>query len=106
MQPYRNSLAIRTGKASDAAPHLVRRHQTALLERGAEVRGLRVDNDGLGDAATRQRVASHLLERDLFWPTDVHIAVERSGDGRAGDHGCHLPTRDGLNQRVGNTNLV
>src|SRR4051812_3645393 len=105
-RPYRNGPDEPNWQSSGCGRILVRRHQAALLERGAEVGGLRVDDNVLGDAAARQRVASHLLERDLLWPPDVHVAVERSGDRRAGHDGRHLPGRDRLNQRVGNTDLI
>src|SRR4051812_15414605 len=79
MRPYRNGPDGLNWQTSGCGRISVRCHQAALLERGAEISGLRVDDDGLGDAATRQRVASHLFERDLLRATDIHVAVQRSG---------------------------
>ena len=104
--------AARTDQLHDIGLTLVvaipRQLDAALEERERlVVADFRVDDDCLGVVAlARKGVAGHLLERDLFRPTDVHEAVEWLGFRSVGDLGGHLVGGDRLDQRVGNVYLV
>ncbi len=95
----------RTGGCRSTAPSPVTR--LFCCDRGAEVGGLRVDDDGLVRRPARSRTArGQLGERDLLRPADVDDAVERGGCATRGDLGGDVGDGDRLDQRVGGVHLV